>query len=46
MVWSPGPDLMSLSCSYPHCASVGYLVRSDAGEWRSLVALVGEERPP
>jgi uncharacterized radical SAM superfamily Fe-S cluster-containing enzyme len=37
-------DLTALPCSHPHCASVGYLLRDDAGEWRSLVALVGAER--
>ncbi len=37
-------DLTALPCSHPHCASVGYLLRDDAGRWRSLVALVGEDR--
>jgi uncharacterized radical SAM superfamily Fe-S cluster-containing enzyme len=37
-------DLTALPCSHPHCCSVGYLLRDDAGEWRSLVALVGAER--
>ncbi len=37
-------DLTALPCSHPHCCSVGYLLRDDAGEWRSLVALVGPER--
>ena len=37
-------DLTALPCSHPHCCSVGYLIRDDAGEWRSLVSLVGEDR--
>lgn len=37
-------DLTALPCSHPHCCSVGYLLRDDAGQWRSLTALVGEER--
>jgi uncharacterized radical SAM superfamily Fe-S cluster-containing enzyme len=37
-------DLTALPCSHPHCCSVGYLLRDDAGDWRSLVALVGAER--
>jgi uncharacterized radical SAM superfamily Fe-S cluster-containing enzyme len=37
-------DLTALPCSHPHCSSVGYLIRDDAGAWRSLVALVGPER--
>ncbi|WP_198949916.1 radical SAM protein [Kineosporia sp. A_224] len=37
-------DLTALPCSHPHCASVGYLLRDDAGAWRSLVGVVGEER--
>lgn len=37
-------DLTALPCSHPHCCSVGYLLRDDAGEWRSLVALIGAER--
>jgi 7,8-dihydro-6-hydroxymethylpterin dimethyltransferase len=37
-------DLTALPCSHPHCCSVGYLLRDDAGEWRSLTALVGHER--
>ena len=30
-------DLTALPCSHPHCCSVGYLVRTDSGEWRSIV---------
>ncbi len=37
-------DLTALPCSHPHCCSVGYLVRDDAGAWRSLVSLLGEDR--
>ncbi len=37
-------DLTALPCSHPHCCSVGYLIRTDAGEWKSLVSLVGAER--
>lgn len=37
-------DLTALPCSHPHCCSVGYLIRDDAGQWRSLVALIGTDR--
>ena len=37
-------DLTALPCSHPHCCSIGYLIRDDAGAWRSLVALIGHER--
>jgi uncharacterized radical SAM superfamily Fe-S cluster-containing enzyme len=37
-------DLTALPCSHPHCCSVGYLLRDDAGQWRSLTALIGEQR--
>jgi uncharacterized radical SAM superfamily Fe-S cluster-containing enzyme len=37
-------DLTALPCSHPHCASVGYMLRNDDGEWRSLVGIVGVER--
>jgi hypothetical protein len=36
-------DLTALPCSHPHCCSVGYLVRDDAGVWRSLVSLLGHD---
>lgn len=36
-------DLTALPCSHPHCCSVGYLVRDDSGQWRSLVSLIGTE---
>src|SRR5260370_14513826 len=37
-------DLTALPCSHPHCCSVGYLLKTDAGEWRSLVSIVGHDR--
>lgn len=37
-------DLTALPCSHPHCASIGYLLRTDEGEWRSLVSLIGHDR--
>jgi uncharacterized radical SAM superfamily Fe-S cluster-containing enzyme len=37
-------DLTALPCSHPHCASVGYMIRDDSGNWRSLVRLIGHER--
>nr|WP_231975941.1 radical SAM protein [Mycobacterium sp. E2462] len=36
-------DLTALPCSHPHCCSVGYALRDDAGRWRSLVALIGHD---
>ena len=37
-------DLTALPCSHPHCASVGYMIRSDNGEWRSLARVIGHDR--
>jgi uncharacterized radical SAM superfamily Fe-S cluster-containing enzyme len=37
-------DLTALPCSHPHCCSVGYLVRTDSGEWRSLTSIIGHEQ--
>lgn len=37
-------DLTALPCSHPHCCSVGYLLRDDGGQWRSLVSLIGHDR--
>jgi uncharacterized radical SAM superfamily Fe-S cluster-containing enzyme len=37
-------DLTALPCSHPHCCSVGYLIRDDGQQWRSLVALMGHDR--
>ncbi|MBB5867244.1 putative radical SAM superfamily Fe-S cluster-containing enzyme [Allocatelliglobosispora scoriae] len=38
------PDLTALPCSHPHCCSVGYLLLDDAGQWRSLTALIGHDK--
>ena len=37
-------DVTALPCSHPHCCSVGYLLRDDAGSWRSLTKLAGHDR--
>ncbi len=37
-------DLTALPCSHPHCASVGYMIKDDAGVTRSMVSLIGPER--
>lgn len=37
-------DLTSLPCSHPHCCSVGYMLKGDGGDWRSLVRVIGHER--
>lgn len=37
-------DLTALPCSHPHCCSIGYLMRTDAGTWRSLTSILGHER--
>jgi uncharacterized radical SAM superfamily Fe-S cluster-containing enzyme len=37
-------DLTALPCSHPHCCSVGYLMRTDSGEWRSMVSMIGPAR--
>ncbi|WP_284230823.1 radical SAM protein [Mycobacterium antarcticum] len=37
-------DLTALPCSHPHCCSVGYMIRDDSDQWRSLVSLIGPER--
>jgi uncharacterized radical SAM superfamily Fe-S cluster-containing enzyme len=37
-------DMIGLPCSHPHCASVGYMLRTDDGGWRSLVSLIGHEQ--
>ncbi|WP_157531217.1 radical SAM protein [Mycobacterium sp. IS-1496] len=36
-------DLTALPCSHPHCCSVGYLIRDDNDQWRSLVGLIGHD---
>jgi uncharacterized radical SAM superfamily Fe-S cluster-containing enzyme len=37
-------DLIALPCSHPHCASVGYMVQTDAGDWTSISRLLGHDR--
>ncbi|MFC2177143.1 radical SAM protein [Actinomycetota bacterium] len=37
-------DLIALPCSHPHCASVGYMVQGEVGEWSSIVRLLGHDR--
>jgi len=37
-------DMTALPCSHPHCCSVGYFLKDDAGDWKSLVGLIGPER--
>jgi uncharacterized radical SAM superfamily Fe-S cluster-containing enzyme len=37
-------DLTALPCSHPHCCSVGYLLRTDSGQWRSLTSIIGHEQ--
>lgn len=37
-------DLTALPCSHPHCCSVGYMLKTDSGEWRSLVGIIGHEQ--
>ena len=37
-------DLTALPCSHPHCCSVGYLIRTDNGEWRSLTSIIGHDQ--
>ena len=37
-------DMTALPCSHPHCCSVGYLLLTDDGEWRSLVSVIGHEQ--
>jgi hypothetical protein len=37
-------DLTALPCSHPHCCSVGYMLRDDSDEWRSLTAIVGHDK--
>ena len=36
-------DMTALPCSHPHCCSIGYAIRTDAGEWKSLVGMIGHE---
>ena len=37
-------DLTALPCSHPHCCSVGYLLQTDQGEWKSLAGIIGHEQ--
>ncbi|MBJ7340658.1 radical SAM protein [Mycolicibacterium sp.] len=37
-------DLTALPCSHPHCCSVGYMIRDDSDQWRSLTSLIGHDR--
>lgn len=37
-------DLTALPCSHPHCCSVGYMLRTDSGEWKSLVGIIGTDK--
>jgi uncharacterized Fe-S cluster-containing radical SAM superfamily protein len=37
-------DLTALPCSHPHCCSVGYMLRTDGGDWKSLVSMIGHAR--
>ena len=37
-------DLTALPCSHPHCCSVGYMIRTDAGDWRSLTEIIGHDQ--
>ena len=37
-------DLTALPCSHPHCCSVGYMLRTDSGDWRSLAGIIGHDR--
>lgn len=37
-------DLTALPCSHPHCCSVGYMLKTDSGEWKSLVGIIGHEQ--
>ena len=37
-------DLTALPCSHPHCCSVGYMIHTDGGEWKSLAQIIGHEQ--
>ncbi|MGN6809279.1 MAG: radical SAM protein, partial [Thermomicrobiales bacterium] len=40
-----GPeDFIALPCSHPDCCSIAYFVRGDAGQFNSIVRLLGHER--
>jgi 7,8-dihydro-6-hydroxymethylpterin dimethyltransferase len=37
-------DLTALPCSHPHCCSIGYQIKDDSDQWRSLTALIGHDK--
>jgi uncharacterized radical SAM superfamily Fe-S cluster-containing enzyme len=37
-------DLTALPCSHPHCCSVGYMLKTDSDEWKSLVSIIGHDQ--
>ena len=37
-------DLTALPCSHPHCCSVGYMLKTDLGEWKSMVGIIGHDQ--
>jgi len=37
-------DFVALPCSHPDCTALTYLIRADAGAWRSLPDRVGSDR--
>jgi len=37
-------DLTALPCSHPHCCSVGYFLRDDSQQWKSLTGIMGHDR--
>jgi uncharacterized radical SAM superfamily Fe-S cluster-containing enzyme len=37
-------DLTALPCSHPHCCSIGYMLKTDHGEWKSLVGVIGHDQ--
>ncbi|MFK4788359.1 radical SAM protein [Microbacterium sp. ZW T5_56] len=37
-------DLTALPCSHPHCCSVGYFLRDDSQQWKSLTGIMGHDK--
>jgi len=37
-------DMTALPCSHPHCCSVGYMIKTDDGDWRSMLSMIGADR--
>lgn len=37
-------DLTALPCSHPHCCSIGYIIQTDSGEWKSLAKIIGHDQ--